>query len=429
VTGSDDAVRAGIVVTGTEVLTGRVSDRNGPWISGQLGGLGVDVMHILCVGDRATDLEEALRFLAAQGADVIVTSGGLGPTADDLTAEAVARFAGRELVLDQGMEEKIARILAGFARRLRFDPEALREANRKQAMVPRGATVIDPAGTAPGLVVPTEGPTVVVLPGPPRELQTMWPAALDSEPVRAVLGRATPFRGYTLRLIGIPESEIAKTLREVERDTDLSALEITTCLRGGELEVDVRHREGADAAAAAVRAAVKEGHGRYLFSEDGTTIDEQVARLLRGRRVGLAESCSGGLLAARLTALPGASDYVAGSVVAYSNQAKSDLLAVDPALIERHGAVSPEVAEAMDDGALGRFHADVAVSVTGIAGPDGGTKSKPVGYVCFCAKLAGGGSLARDPVIPGGRQDIRERSALVGLHMLRILLGGGEAPL
>ena len=296
----------------------------------------------------------------------------------------------------------------------RFDADALREANRKQAMVPRGAATIDPAGTAPGLVVPTDGPTVIVLPGPPRELQAMWPAALESEPVRAVLSRATPFQGYTLRLIGIPESEIAKTLREVERRTDLAALEITTCLRGGELEIEVRHREGADAAADAVRAAVRQRHARYLFSEDGTTIDEQVAGLLRGRRVGLAESCSGGLLAARLTRLPGASEYVAGSVVAYSNQAKSDLLGVDPELIERHGAVSPEVAEAMADGALERFDADTAVSITGIAGPEGGTKEKPVGYVCFCAKLAGGASLARDPVIPGSRQDIRERSALVG---------------
>jgi nicotinamide-nucleotide amidase len=426
---SSDTVRAGIVVTGTEVLTGRVTDRNGPWISERLGELGVDVAHILCVGDRADDLLAALEFLAGQGADLIVTSGGLGPTADDLTAEVVARFAGRELVLDEGMEEKIARILAEFARRLRFDAEALRAANRKQAMVPRGATAIDPAGTAPGLVVPAEGPTVIVLPGPPRELQAMWPAAIDSEPARAVLERATPFRGYTLRLIGIPESEIAKTLREVERETDLAALEITTCLRGGELEIDVRHRDGADTAASAVRTAVEERHGRYLFSDDGTTIDEQVAELLRGRRVGLAESCSGGLLAARLTARPGASEYVAGSVVAYSNQAKSDLLGVDPALVERHGAVSPEVAEAMADGALRRFGADVAVSITGIAGPDGGTKEKPVGYVCFCAKLAGGEALVRDPVIPGGRQDIRERSALVGLHMLRILLGGGEAPL
>ena len=424
-----NVVRAGIVVTGTEVVAGRVSDRNGPWVSERLGELGVDVTHILCVPDRAGDLEAALGFLASQGVDLIVTSGGLGPTADDLTAEVVARFAGRELVLDQGMEEKISRILARFARRARVDADALSEANRKQAMVPRGAATIDPAGTAPGLVVPTDGPTVIVLPGPPRELQAMWPAAVGSEPVRAVLSRATPFQGYTLRLIGIPESEIAKTLREVEQQTDLGALEITTCLRGGELEIEVRHREGADAAADAVRTAVRQRHARYLFSEDGTTIDEQVAGLLRGRRVGLAESCSGGLLAARLTRLPGASEYVAGSVVAYSNQAKSGLLGVDPALIARHGAVSPEVAEAMAAGALERFEADTAVSITGIAGPGGGTEEKPVGYVCFCAKLAGGPSLARDPVIPGSRQDIRERSALVGLHMLRIVLGGGEAPL
>ena len=143
--------------------------------------------------------------------------------------------------------------------------------------------------------MPTDGPTVIVLPGPPRELQEMWPAALDDGAASAPCStRATPFRGYTLRLFGIPESEIAKTLREVERDTDLSALEITTCLRGGELEVDVRHRAGADAAADAVRAAVEERHGRFLFSEDGSTIDEQVAGLLRGHRVGLAESCTAG---------------------------------------------------------------------------------------------------------------------------------------
>lgn len=422
-------VRAGIVVTGTEVVAGRVSDRNGPWLSERLGELGVEVAFMLSVPDRPADLETALRFLAGEGLDLIVTSGGLGPTADDLTAEVVARFAGRELVLDPGMEEKIARILAGFARRLRFDPEALREANRKQAMVPRGATAIDPAGTAPGLVVPSEGPTVIVLPGPPRELQEMWPRALQAQPARAVLDRATPFHGYTLRLLGMPESEIAKTLREVEGDLDLSVLEITTCLRGGELEVDVRHRHEAASEAEALRRAIAARHSRFLFSEDGSTIDELVAGLLRGRRVGLAESCSGGLLVARLTRVPGASDYVAGSVVAYSNEAKSRLLGVDPALIEAHGAVSPEVAEAMADGALERFESDVAVSITGIAGPTGGTAEKPVGYVCFCAKLAEGGMLARDPVIPGGRDDVRERSALVGLHMLRVLLTGAEAPL
>jgi nicotinamide-nucleotide amidase len=422
-------VRAGIVVTGTEVLTGRIVDRNGPWISERLGELGVDVAQILCVGDRPEDLEATLRFLATEGVDLIVTSGGLGPTADDLTAEVVGRFAGRELVLDEDMEQKIARILAGFARRFSFDPKALSEANRKQAMVPRGATAIDPAGTAPGLVVPTDGPTVIVLPGPPRELQAMWPVALATPEARAVLDRATPFTTYTLRLFGIPESEIAMSLREIEADVDLTPLEITTCLRGGELEVEVRHREGAEDAAEALGAGLVQRHARFLFSQDGTTIDAQVAALLRGHRVGLAESCTGGLLAARLTRVPGASEYVAGSVVAYSNEAKVELLGVDPELIERHGAVSPEVAEAMASGALARFDADVAVGLTGIAGPDGGTEEKPVGYVCFCAKRAGGEKLVRDPVIPGGREDIRERSALVAMHLLRILLGEDEAPL
>lgn len=423
------SVRAGIVVTGTEVLNGRVVDRNGPWISERLAELGVEVSSILCVGDRPADLEAALRYMDGERMDLVVTSGGLGPTADDLTAEVVASFAGRELVLDEGMEQKIARILRGFAARLRLDEDALLAANRKQAMVPRGATAIDPAGTAPGLVVPAKRLTVIVLPGPPRELQSMWEAAIATDAARSVLAGATPFQGYTLRMIGIPESEIAKTLREIESGADLSALEITTCLRRGEIEVDVRFREGAEEAAEAVRRGIAERHERFLFSQDGTTIDELVAGLLQGHRLGLAESCSGGLLAARITNVPGASGYLAGSVVAYSNDAKTALLGVDPGLIERHGAVSPQVAEAMARGALERFEADVAVSVTGIAGPDGGTDEKPVGYVCFYAITADGRGLARDPVIPGSREDIRERSALVGMHMLRILLGEEEAPL
>jgi nicotinamide-nucleotide amidase len=423
------SVRAGIVVTGNEVLNGRIQDGNGPWISERLAELGVEVASIIVVADRPDDLESALGYMEAEGMDLVVTSGGLGPTADDLTAEVVAKFAGRELVLDESMEQKIARILRDFARRLRLDEDALQAANRKQAMVPEGATTIDPAGTAPGLVVPAENLTVIVLPGPPRELQAMWEAAIESDDAQAALDGATPFQGYTLRMIGIPESEIAKSLREIEAETDLSPLEITTCLRRGEIEIDVRYRDGAEAAADAVRSGLAERHERYLFSQDGTTIDEQVAQLLQGRRLGLAESCSGGLLAARITNVPGASAYLAGSVVAYSNEAKVRLLGVDRELIEEHGAVSPQVAEAMARGALRRFDADVSVSVTGIAGPEGGTKEKPVGYVCFHALTADGGSLARDPVIPGERQDIRERSALVGMHMIRILLGGQEAPL
>jgi len=423
-------VRAGIVVTGTEVLTGRIADRNGPWVSEQLAGLGVDVAHILVVGDRPDDLEAALRFMASESMNLIVTSGGLGPTADDLTAEVVASFAGRELVLDEEVEEKIAEILRGFARRFSFDEEAVREANRKQAMVPEGSIALDPVGTAPGLVVPGDGHVVVVLPGPPRELQPMWPTALAAAPVRELLQRATPLHNYTLRMFGVPESEIAKSLREIEAEgVALPEVEITTCLRRGEIEIDVRYRDEALATAEAVQAGLAERHRKHLFSLDGETIDSQVAGLLAGHRLGLAESCSGGLLAARITNLPGASAYMTGGVVSYSNEAKTSLLGVDPGLIEDKGAVSPQVAEAMALGALERFDADVAVSVTGIAGPDGGSEEKPVGYVCFNARLADGTAIARDPVIPGGRADIRERSALVGMHLLRILLSGEEAPL
>jgi nicotinamide-nucleotide amidase len=417
-------IRAGIVVTGTEVLTGRIADGNGPWVSERLAEYGVEVAHILVVADRPDDLDAALRFMADQGMDLIVTTGGLGPTADDLTAEMVAHFAGREMVLDEGMEAKIAEILSGFAQRFRLDEAALEEANRKQAMVPKGATPLDPVGTAPGLVVPAGERVVIVLPGPPRELQPMWEVAVETEPVREILVRATPLRTYTMRMFGVPESEIAKSLREMEAEgLDLPSVEVTTCLRRGEIEIDVRYRDEAERVAELVREGLLRRHPEETFSVDGETIDAQVATLLLGRRLALAESCSGGLMAARVTDLEGASEYFAGGVVAYSNEAKAELLGVDPALIEAKGAVSPEVAEAMAIGALERFDADIAVSITGIAGPGGGSEQKPVGYVCFNARLADGTTIARDPVIPGGRLDVRERSALVGMHLLRRLLG------
>ncbi|MGI9019703.1 MAG: competence/damage-inducible protein A [Solirubrobacterales bacterium] len=425
------SVRAGIVVTGTEVINATITDRNSPWLSEQLAAAGVEVSHILQVGDRPQDMEAALRFMAEQGVDIVVTSGGLGPTADDLTAEVVGRFAGQELVLDTEMEERIAAILAEFAKRMNFDAEALRDANRKQAMVPNGATPINPAGTAPGLVVPVDGgPTVIVLPGPPRELKNMWPQAIETEPVREVLKRAEPLEVTTFRLFGIPESEIAKTLREIEEDTDLSGLEITTCLRRAELHIDVRHRSGSEGAMEALAEGIAERHGRFLFSDDGSSIDEQVAELLSDdHRIGVAESCTAGLLAARLSEPPGASRYLAGGVVAYSDDAKNELLEVPAELIERHGAVSPEVADAMADGALARFNADISAAITGIAGPGGGTKSKPVGYVCVCVKDSAGTRIARDLVLPGDRTEIRDRSATVAMHLLRRLLRGEDFPL
>lgn len=421
-------VRAGIIVTGTEVINATIADRNGPWLSEQLSRLGVEVAYILTVGDRPTDLRRALEFMRAQDIDLVITSGGLGPTADDLTTEMVADFAGRELRLDKVMEARIAEILAGYARRAKFDPAALDAANRKQAMVPEGATPLDPVGTAPGLVVPAGGQVVVVLPGPPRELQPMWPAAIASETVAAVLGRADPIFKHRLRLFGVPESEIASSLREIEAvGHELDQIEITTCLRKGELEVDLRWRAGGEPIADAVREGLAVRHRSRLFSPDGRTIDDLLASDLVGRRLAVAESCTAGLLAARIADMPGASAYFEGGVVTYSNQAKTDLLGVDADLIERHGAVSAEVAEAMSAGAMDRFSADIAVSITGVAGPGGGSAEKPVGYVCLHALTREGLSLSRDPVIPGGRADIRERSALVAMHLLRALLAKQRA--
>jgi nicotinamide-nucleotide amidase len=330
--------------------------------------------------------------------------------------------------LDEDMEAKIAEILRRFAknRNFKFDEEAVMAANRKQAMVPEGAEALDPIGTAPGLIVPAGESVVIVLPGPPRELQPMWPRALETDAVKAVLARATPLHGLTMRMFGVPESEIAKSLREISDDdgVDVDAVEVTTCLRRGEIEIDVRWREETEAVAMAVRDGLRRRHERETFSLDGETIDEQVAKLLResGLKLGLAESCSGGGLAVRITNPPGASKYFKGSIVAYDYEAKEDLLGVPKALLEEFGAVSPECAEAMAKGALKAFGADLAVSITGIAGPASDESEKPVGYVCFNAMRADGTSIARDPVIPGGRADIRERSALVAMHLLRDLL-------
>ncbi|OCB28514.1 competence/damage-inducible protein A [Mycobacterium malmoense] len=425
------SARAGIIVTGTEVLTGRVQDANGPWIADRLLELGVELAHITICGDRPADIEAQLRFLADQGMDLIVTSGGLGPTADDMTVEVVARFCGRELVLDDETENKIADILKKLMARFEgADFEAVRAANRKQAMIPAGSQVLDPVGTAPGVVVPgtpTVTPTVIVLPGPPRELQPMWRRAIETPAAQQAIAGRTLYRQETARMFGLPESGLAETLRDAETLVPgFESLEITTCLRRGEVEMVTRYEPDAAASYDKLMQLMRERHSAQLFSEDGSTVDDLVARALAGRRIATAESCTAGMLAARLTDRPGSSDYVSGGVVAYSNEAKAELLGVDPALIEAHGAVSEPVAEAMAAGALRRFGADTAVAITGIAGPGGGTAEKPVGTVCFTVALADGRKDTRTLRLPGNRSDIRERSTTVAMHLLRRVLGGPE---
>ncbi len=430
------SVRAGIVVTGTEVLTGRVSDRNGPWLSERLLELGADPIAIAVVGDRPDDILRALRFMASEGCELILTSGGLGPTADDLTAAVVGRFQGREMVLDEPLEERIAAILRPLMTRWPdLDPEAILISNRKQAVIPAGAEILEPVGTAPGLVVTpaarsesTPTPTVVVLPGPPRELQPMWRTAVEtSAALRAALAGAVEYRRDMLRLYGIPESEIAATLRAAaDAGIELDRLEVTTCLRRGEVEVVTRYEPGDAVVYEQLAALVRERHPRTLFSDDGTTVDDQVFAMLRAERsaIAVAESCTGGLLCARLTERPGSSEVVRGGLVVYSNEAKVELAGVDPRLIERVGAVSEEVATALADGARAALDADVGVGITGIAGPGGGTAEKPVGLVWLSVSHRDGRRLTRSVTLPGSRADVRDRSTTVALHLVRRLLRG-----
>jgi competence/damage-inducible protein CinA-like protein len=421
--------RAGIVVTGTEVLTGRVTDRNGPWLAEQLRQLGIDVGHVVVVGDRPEDMRAALDFLARTGVALVVTSGGLGPTADDLTAEVVGEFQGRPSAEDPALARRIAAVVERLMARRgwRSDPAATSAGVRKQARVPAGATVLEPVGTAPGLVVPPaegqDGPTVLVLPGPPAELQGMWPAAVDADAVRTVLAGGPELRQETVRLWGTLEAQLAITLHEHE--DELSGLEITTCLREGELEIVTRFPPEAQPAYDRLEDLLGRTYRDTLFST-GPTLDELVAPGFadRGLTVATAESCTGGLLAARLTERPGSSAWVLGGIAAYANSAKEHLLDVPADVLAEHGAVSPEVAVALADGARRRFGADVGVGITGIAGPDGGTPEKPVGTVHLCVAGPDGREL-RALRLAGSRAVVRERSVTMAMHLLRVLLLGG----
>jgi nicotinamide-nucleotide amidase len=419
------SARAGIVVTGTEVLTGRVSDRNGPWLSDRLRELGVDLAHIAIVGDRPQDMRAALEFMAVQRMDLVLTSGGLGPTADDLTAEVVGGFQGREMTLDGPLEQWIAEIVRPLVTRWpNLDVAAIEAGTAKQATIPTGATILEPIGTAPGLVVaPAQdggGPTVVVLPGPPRELQPMFTQAVASGALREALRGATTYRQRVLRLFGMPESEIAETLRVAEREgVQLDRLEVTTCLKRGEIEVVTRYEPDAQDVYDAFARIVAERHSDTLFSDDGSSIDDQVAALLAGRTIATAESCTGGLLAARLTDRAGSSSYVKGAIVAYDNDVKVALAGVARELIERHGAVSAEVAQALAQGARERVGTEIGVGVTGIAGPGGGSDEKPVGLVWLTVAGPGEREMTRSVSLPGGRADVRERATTVAMHMLR----------
>jgi nicotinamide-nucleotide amidase len=412
--------RAAIVVTGSELVRGERTDRNGPFLAAEALSRGLEPARITIVGDAPDELEDVLR--EALAADACLVSGGLGPTHDDRTVELVARAAGVELVLDEELEREIGAISRAFAERMRRPYADFQEGVRKQATRPGPAVSLGLAGTAPGLVMRApSGCVVVVLPGPPAELRRLWPAALESEPMRELLARTQPPGRRVLRLFGISESAVARALAEAGGDGD--GVEVTICARDFEIHVDLVVERDADPRADELESALLERVGGSVFSRDERPVEELVLALCRARgwKLATAESCTGGLVAARLTDVPGASDVFVGGIVSYANEVKEQQLGVPAQVLERHGAVSVETAEAMAEGVRSRLEADVAVAVTGVAGPGGGTPEKPVGRIYFHA-VGPDGSLSRTLDAPGLREQVRARGTVTALHLLRALL-------
>jgi competence/damage-inducible protein CinA-like protein len=411
--------RGFVVVTGSELVRGDRRDLNGPFLAAELLRHGLEPARIAIVGDDQAELETVLR--EGLEADLCLISGGLGPTHDDRTVELVARAAGRKLLVDPGLEAEIEGISRMIAERFRRPYADFAEGVRKQATLPVGAEVLGIAGTAPALVLETGQGAAVVLPGPPSELRKLWPAALASSPVQAVLARAREPERRVLRFYGAGESQIAQAFEESGGEG--GGVEVTICAREFEVHVDLFVDDGGRARADALAAGMRERVGPYLFAEDERRVEEIVLDACRERGLTLAtaESCTGGLVAARLTSVPGSSDVFVGGVVAYANEVKARELGVPEAILARHGAVSAETAAAMAAGAMERLGADVAVSVTGVAGPGGGSADKPVGLVFL---HAGGpeGVEARELDFPGDRDAIRSRAAVAALHLLRTLL-------
>jgi nicotinamide-nucleotide amidase len=411
--------RAVAVVTGSELVRGDRTDRNGPFYMQEALRLGLHTGGIHVVGDDPADLEAALR--RALDADVCLVSGGLGPTHDDRTVELVARVAGVELVVDAELEAQIENVSRAFAERLGRPYHDFSPGVRKQATIPEGATVLGIAGTAPGLVVKVGATVFVVLPGPPGELRKLWPRALETAPLMGVLERAIAPERRVLRFYGASESLLAKALADAGGDG--AGVEVTICARDFELHLDMLVEPGAEGRATELAERIVDPLRQYLFSTEEESIEELVLRLCRagGLRLATAESCTGGMIAARLTDVAGASDVFTGGVVSYGNEVKQSVLGVAPALLEEHGAVSEEVAQAMAEGVRTRLAADVSVAVTGVAGPGGGTAEKPVGLIHLHA-TGPGGSLARRLELPGDRDTIRSRATVAALHLVRRLL-------
>jgi nicotinamide-nucleotide amidase len=405
--------RGVVLLSGDELLDGRTRDTNGAFVSAELSREGVQVVRLVAVPDDQALLVGALREACALEPAVVVISGGLGTTHDDLTAAALAEATGCPLDEHPEALEMVARRTRDVAERRHLDVDAVFAQTRRQALLPRGARPVPPAGVAPGIALQYGQIRFYALPGVPSELRTMWAWVRDDLSAADVFGGVV---SRVLRVYGVGELQVGAVVDAVPR----ALVDVAINVGGGEVAVRLRHERTpsaqaqADALVAALEGALS------VFSRDGRTVDQIVAQGLRSRRatVAVAESCTGGLLGGRLTALPGSSDYFLGGVTAYADSVKVSALGVDPALLELHGAVSDEVAEAMAEGARRVGGATYGLSTTGVAGPDGGTADKPVGRVHLACASPEGYRTARE-CFPGDRHDVRAWAVVRALHLLR----------
>ena len=410
---------AAVLVTGSELVRGGRVDENGPFLARELSSRGIEPESVSVIGDRPEQLEAALR--RALEHDLVITSGGLGPTHDDRTIELLARATGRSLIVDQDLEREIAGVVQGLAERFRRPYSEFEAGVRKQATLPEGGVSLGLAGTAPGVLLQAGSALAIALPGPPGELQRIWRTAVERRELRELFARARSPAYRILRFFGLPESAVAGVVEQAGGESD--GLEVTICAHDLEVEVDLVIPPGAEGQAQRIIAALREAHPRALFAEDERAVEAIVLDAARERRleIATAESCTGGLVAARLTSVPGSSDVFVGGLVAYDDRVKLDALGVPADVLERHGAVSAETAAAMAAGARRVLGASVAVSVTGVAGPGGGTEAKPVGLVYLHAETPAD-SHGVELRLPGDRDAVRRRAAASALHLLRRLL-------
>jgi len=409
-------VKLELLTIGTELVLGQTIDTNAAELGRALAAAGVEVVRHTSVADRPELIRGAVTD-ALDRTGFVITTGGLGPTRDDMTKREVAAVFGKALQLD----ETVLRSLEDRFRRLGRPMPAV---NRTQAEVPAGATVLpNPRGTAPGLWVEDKGRVVVMLPGVPSEMRGLL--AEEVLPRLAARGAGLVVRSRSVRTTGIAESALAERVGAIEESITPLTLAYLPSTEGVELRVTAwgLHEDEAERRLSQVAAMLRERAGEHAYGSDGADLAAVVLDLLRARqaRLVVAESCTGGLLGARITAVPGASSVFIGGVVAYEDVVKSGMLDVPPELLEQFGAVSEQVVSAMAEGVQRQFAVDAALAITGIAGPTGGTADKPVGTVWLAARV---GARARTlkRIFPGDRGEIRARAAQAALDLLRRLL-------